>query len=974
MTVSLSYIQGLLSAWEIATFDGSAASKADKAVAYYETILYDTIIGDTNKFPIVNALDSTFSSIKAETYETIFEYCESLDEFELVDLVEIEDISLNDPLFNDLVDQLADCKELKESFKLFGKVSDVIGDAKTIVEVIDRVSALEALTENKNQMKQILTDINTATDDPALALACLKMSSVLDETYSSEEVIRGLLAGEGLVKVLNKATNAAWDMVLETAVGAGLTIAVKAGQELGKLGAGILFSTDEDVECVYSMNALYELEDQTVKLVKNYESKYKSSPTDANAKQYNEAFKQLMRIYMQGCEYSIKYAQITNESGLINQIFKNFEKEDYKKLISLLNDLHDTYGSYLEFIDTCVYDNYLAGIPNEKSYSQSIRKKISDAKTSDVTEDDVKKYLDYSETVSNAYTNRVIDSNWTLTEDVTMFGNLTVNANIDINGYTLTVNGDLYQSGGTLLVHDGSLIIGGDYRLYGRLTYDDDKAEVYWGSYKGSPTLRMTYENDYIYVGGDFYNAFGAAPKLTAGVLELNGDFYNVGDTNIDGWFAASGTHKTILSGENDQTVHFKNTNGCFNDLEIQNSKKRSINLINGYCTVAGNTTCDGDSITIVSKDGSFGFGTLNCKELSVNGNVGLNNTNHFLSNNISFDGDVDASGNISFSKTQVIINGVFNSSGDIDLGGGNITISKTFYQTGGTLLIHNSSLRIGGDYRLYGRLTYDDDKAEVYWGSYKGSPTLRMTYENDYIYVGGDFYNAFGAAPKLTAGVLELNGDFYNVGDTNIDGWFAASGTHKTILSGENDQTVHFKNTNGSFNNLEVKNNGSKTITFPSYFNANNVIINSGSVTITSDSTNANITNIFMRIGAKITLTGNMNGLTSVNKASFSSDMTSCVSVSANTITAVVVGNAKVTAANSSDSTTINIVVESPLEVGDVNCDGEINVADAVLLQKWLLAVPNKWLPNWKYSDMDNDNKLDVFDLVFLKRKLIYG
>ena len=46
--------QGLLSAWEIATFDGSAASKADKAVAYYETILYDTIIGDTSKFPIVN--------------------------------------------------------------------------------------------------------------------------------------------------------------------------------------------------------------------------------------------------------------------------------------------------------------------------------------------------------------------------------------------------------------------------------------------------------------------------------------------------------------------------------------------------------------------------------------------------------------------------------------------------------------------------------------------------------------------------------------------------------------------------------------------------------------------------------------------------------------------------------------------------------------------------------------------------------
>ena len=56
----------------------------------------------------------------------------------------------------------------------------------------------------------------------------------------------------------------------------------------------------------------------------------------------------------------------------------------------------------------------------------------------------------------------------------------------------------------------------------------------------------------------------------------------------------------------------------------------------------------------------------------------------------------------------------------------------------------------------------------------------------------------------------------------------------------------------------------------------------------------------------------------------------------------------------------------------GDVNDDGEFNVADAVLLQKWLFAVPDTHLANWKAADFCNDNKLDEFDLCLMKRALI--
>ncbi|MDE5621056.1 MAG: hypothetical protein K2O29_00485 [Ruminococcus sp.] len=56
----------------------------------------------------------------------------------------------------------------------------------------------------------------------------------------------------------------------------------------------------------------------------------------------------------------------------------------------------------------------------------------------------------------------------------------------------------------------------------------------------------------------------------------------------------------------------------------------------------------------------------------------------------------------------------------------------------------------------------------------------------------------------------------------------------------------------------------------------------------------------------------------------------------------------------------------------GDVNDDGEFNIADVVLLQKWLIAVPDTELKNRKAADFYNDDKLDVFDLCLMKREIL--
>lgn len=55
----------------------------------------------------------------------------------------------------------------------------------------------------------------------------------------------------------------------------------------------------------------------------------------------------------------------------------------------------------------------------------------------------------------------------------------------------------------------------------------------------------------------------------------------------------------------------------------------------------------------------------------------------------------------------------------------------------------------------------------------------------------------------------------------------------------------------------------------------------------------------------------------------------------------------------------------------GDVNNDGTISIADAVSLQNFLLG-RTKTLGNWKNADLCKDNRIDVFDMVLMRRLLI--
>ena len=62
----------------------------------------------------------------------------------------------------------------------------------------------------------------------------------------------------------------------------------------------------------------------------------------------------------------------------------------------------------------------------------------------------------------------------------------------------------------------------------------------------------------------------------------------------------------------------------------------------------------------------------------------------------------------------------------------------------------------------------------------------------------------------------------------------------------------------------------------------------------------------------------------------------------------------------------------EKPGIRGDVNSDGKFNVADIVMLQRWLSGDKNTQLSDWKSGDLCEDGIIDLFDLVSMRREIL--
>ena len=75
-------------------------------------------------------------------------------------------------------------------------------------------------------------------------------------------------------------------------------------------------------------------------------------------------------------------------------------------------------------------------------------------------------------------------------------------------------------------------------------------------------------------------------------------------------------------------------------------------------------------------------------------------------------------------------------------------------------------------------------------------------------------------------------------------------------------------------------------------------------------------------------------------------------------------------TAATTLAPTTITTIETSV--IGDVNHDGKFDILDLIMMQKWLLAVPDATLTDWKAGDLQKDDIINILDFCKMKYVLI--
>ena len=139
-----------------------------------------------------------------------------------------------------------------------------------------------------------------------------------------------------------------------------------------------------------------------------------------------------------------------------------------------------------------------------------------------------------------------------------------------MNSGKINVSGDLRQTAGKMKINNGTLNVGGDYKI--------QKISVAGITLNSSGILRMENDSDTINIDGDFvmqssthcsynsdYNYF------SAGTMTIGGDFYQY---NGDGSnFCPGVDHIVVLNGKEPQKVYFESESSYINVLVLMNPK-----------------------------------------------------------------------------------------------------------------------------------------------------------------------------------------------------------------------------------------------------------------------------------------------------------------------------------------------------------------------------------------------------------------
>ena len=774
--------------WRVATFQfEKEAEYATSEIGYYETFLFNMLYNDENESFLNEFSDQYSSNIKIfQTVEkalgisAISSVCKAYKE-----LGEEWGLPQNTEDIEKFKKSLQEADNIKDALDIVGDVTDYIGYFKTANDLVNSLARLQSILNASTKEGEILEELSgKSNNNTPMQLALKEYSTYTKEAMSPEEadaIMTGTVVGSEALKEVCKNV---FDKTLLAAGGYGFTV-MNTGQKVGKFVANTAFNTEAVIAAEYKIDAVYNLNELLREQLKSYEKTFISNPTEKNAQKFNIALKMFYKLQLETMDCYKEFVDAVYNKGLgLNFFRKDLTKEKYQEIIDDISSIKKYISQTMESDRELAVDLYTEILPeiNTDLEEDQIPEKLTPV----LTDEEKTQTFNNIEYEIMPYSTGVIESDLTLSDDMEVYGDVYLKkGTLNLNGYNLTVNGNLYQEGGSLLVKKGTLEVEGNYYIAN--ISESEAGEEEYGSSQG--TLKMMYGEDKVVIHGDFMtkSSYSHSTYLTAGTMYVSGDFRQCIGVSVN--FDSSDQHKVVLNGTEPQKIEIDDPNSGFATLDIENSNPITVK---GYLR-ADILETELNKINIES-DGMRLVQTTMSDDVEINGDVYLGY------------------------------------SGAVNLKGHKLTVYGNIYHDKSELIIAKGTLEVNGNY--YIASISENEAGEEEYGSSQG--ILKMMYGEDRVIVHGDFLTKsnYSHSTYLTAGTMYVSGDFRQCIGVSVN--FDSSDQHKVVLNGTEPQKIEIDDPNSGFATLDIEN--SNPITVKGYLRADILETELNKINIESD------------------------------------------------------------------------------------------------------------------------------------------
>ena len=385
-------------------------------------------------------------------------------------------------------------------------------------------------------------------------------------------------------------------------------IAVDLAQSAGTAVADEWFGTSNMVSDYYQMRSLYEVEDLV-----------RTSVLNTNGETFCAAFKMYENVSLLGCDYSKKFVEPLYTSAF-GKIFAWATNQNYDKYAAEIDKLKNDIEFAFTMIELGTTSWYVIDSNNFDNMQ------------------DAKPTYQYNLYTHEEHTENAEDVRY---EVLSTYGN-DIRYDLVLQR-DLIVYSDLNISGGMLALNGHTLRILGNFNV-------------------NNGSLKMTNNSDNVTVDGNFTISAerDLTNYLTAGTMEIKGNFYQQGTHYGRANFNCTENHKIIFNGNQEQIIHFDSPSSGFSDIDFQNSNIIFDGYMRGW-TLQRDTTIDNDTLL-----------NLNLHTLDLNG-------------------------------YRLTINGDFQHNWTIDINGGILDVKGNYTITDGYLKMTNSEDKVfvGGNFTI---------------------------------------------------------------------------------------------------------------------------------------------------------------------------------------------------------------------------------------------------------------------------------